>query len=306
MRKENKKRVALLMLPFLFLLLFVSASYAANLARITATATVVKPSSSIDIKFFLGFFYGQLKDSMTGKGLINKPVKLTVQYYEYSHNNLQLKTATYDLKTGVNGYWSKRFDWDKWFGWDNWFGFKWTYAKIEFAGDSTAGPASAAITASTTTTTTTTTTTIKPRECKEDDYRCDVNKLERCDDGKWILVKSCVYGCSNEKCNPATTTTSTTTTTTIPPKKETTITIKFSEGSFSGYLKDKTTGKGINEPVKLTVKYMQNKASTTEIYNLQTSNDGKWIKSFGLDWKSAKIEFAGDAAYFSSSATINR
>ncbi|MCX6818533.1 MAG: hypothetical protein NT129_00855 [Candidatus Aenigmarchaeota archaeon] len=208
------KRVALV-LPILFLLVLVSISYAVETTSsnsIVATVTVLKPSSSIDIDFFLGFFYGQLKNNANGKGLINKPVKLTVQYSEYSHGNLQLKTATYDLETGYNGYWYK------------WFGFNWKYAKIEFAGDATAGPASAAIgtlvTTTTTTTTTSTTTTTKPCECKEDAYRCNLNKLEICDDGKWIFVKSCLFGCSNKECNPpSTTSTTTSTTTTLPPKR---------------------------------------------------------------------------------------
>jgi hypothetical protein len=211
MRKQKMKWVALLMLPVLFLLVIAGISYAtASSNSIVATVTVIKPPSSIDINFFLGFFYGQLKNNINGKGLTNKPVKLTVQYYEYSHKNFQLKTATYDLETGYNGYWHK------WFGFD-WFESNWKYAKIEFAGDATAGPASAAIgtpvTTTTTTTLTSTTTTTKPCECKEDDYRCNLNKLERCDDGKWIFVKACLFGCSNKECNPPPTTT------TIPPKK---------------------------------------------------------------------------------------
>src|SRR3989344_336165 len=70
---------------------------------------------------------------------------------------------------------------------------------------STTHSTTASLTSSITSTTALTTTTT-PIVCQEGSYKCVGNSLERCTYGSWNYVDSCVYGCSNGECLPATTT----------------------------------------------------------------------------------------------------
>ncbi len=61
------------------------------------------------------------------------------------------------------------------------------------------------------------TNTPKPNQCTNGYTRCNGIQLQKCQNGNWIMVENCAYGCSNGTCQPAPTVTRTPPTNTPTP-----------------------------------------------------------------------------------------